>query len=66
MTLYFDYNATTPLDPRVLERMLPTYAATYANASSLHRSGQSGIYRAQFPAQPKFANQFAIGQRRSG
>ena len=41
MTLYFDYNATTPLDPRVLERMLPTYAATYANASSLHRSGRN-------------------------
>lgn len=41
MTLYFDYNATTPLDPRVLERMLPTYAAKYANASSLHRSGRN-------------------------
>jgi len=41
MTLYFDHNATTPLDPRVLERMLPVFRATYANASSLHRTGRN-------------------------
>lgn len=41
MSLYFDHNATTPLDPRVLEAMLPTFDARYANASSLHRSGRN-------------------------
>ena len=41
MTLYFDHNATTPLDPRVLEAMLPSFEARYANASSLHRSGRN-------------------------
>ena len=29
MRVYFDYNATTPVDPRVLEAMLPyTYQVT--------------------------------------
>ena len=39
MTLYFDHNATTPLDPRVLEAMLPTFEARYANASRLGDAG---------------------------
>ena len=37
---YFDYNATTPVDPRVLEAMLPYFGPEYGNASSLHRFGQ--------------------------
>lgn len=41
MPVYFDHNATTPLDPRVLEAMLPYLTGPYANASSLHRQGRA-------------------------
>lgn len=41
MSLYFDHNATTPLDSRVLEAMLPVFDPRYANASSLHRAGRN-------------------------
>ena len=40
MNLYFDYAATTPLDERVLDAMLPYLREGYANPSSLHRPGQ--------------------------
>lgn len=40
MSLYFDHNATTPLDPRVLDAMLPWLHGGYANAASLHRGGR--------------------------
>lgn len=40
MSLYFDHNATTPLDPRVLEAMRPWLEGGYANAASLHRGGR--------------------------
>jgi cysteine desulfurase len=40
MRLYLDHNATSPLDPRVLEAMLP-YLQTQANASSLHAAGRA-------------------------
>jgi len=39
--VYFDHNATTPLDPRVLEGMLPYLAAQYGNASSRHEYGRA-------------------------
>lgn len=32
--IYLDYNATTPVDPRVIDRMLPFFSAHYGNASS--------------------------------
>ncbi|MGH9735574.1 MAG: cysteine desulfurase family protein [Candidatus Acidiferrales bacterium] len=38
--IYLDYNATTPLDPRVLEAMLPCMQGTFGNASSIHSAGQ--------------------------
>lgn len=34
--IYLDYNATTPLDPRVLEEMLPFFSDQFGNASSVH------------------------------
>jgi cysteine desulfurase len=36
---YFDHNATTPLDERVLEAMLPYLRGEYGNASSRHDYG---------------------------
>ena len=39
--IYLDHNATTPLDPRVLEAMLPLMTGPYANASSQHRMGRA-------------------------
>ncbi|EEA06060.1 aminotransferase, class V family protein [Cryptosporidium muris RN66] len=32
--LYFDYQATTPVDPRVLDKMLPLYTELYGNSHS--------------------------------
>ncbi|MFZ9649236.1 MAG: cysteine desulfurase family protein [Fluviibacter sp.] len=39
-TLYFDHNATTPLDPLVLEAMLPYMGANFANASATYTAGR--------------------------
>ncbi|HEX9188429.1 MAG TPA: aminotransferase class V-fold PLP-dependent enzyme, partial [Vicinamibacteria bacterium] len=38
--VYLDHNATTPLDPEVLEAMLPFLREDYGNPSSLHSFGQ--------------------------
>lgn len=40
MAVYLDYNATTPIDERVLEAMLPYLRAHHGNPSSLHRQGR--------------------------
>ena len=37
--IYFDYNATTPIDPRVLEAMLPYLREQFGNPSSSHDYG---------------------------
>lgn len=37
---YFDYNATTPTDPRVVEAMLPFFTDRFANISSIYRFAQ--------------------------
>lgn len=41
MPVYLDHNATTRLDPRVLESMMPYLTGPYGNASSLHRFGRA-------------------------
>jgi cysteine desulfurase len=39
--VYFDHNATTPLDPRAREAMLPWLGERHGNAASAHRAGQA-------------------------
>ena len=39
--IYLDYNATTPCDARVVEKMLPYFNELYANpANGYHRFGR--------------------------
>ncbi|HXT50272.1 MAG TPA: cysteine desulfurase family protein, partial [Thermoanaerobaculia bacterium] len=38
--VYFDHNATSPVDPRVRDAMLPWLSELHGNASSAHRAGQ--------------------------
>jgi cysteine desulfurase len=42
---YFDHNATTPVDPLVLETFTETAREVYGNASSIHHFGQSAKQR---------------------
>jgi cysteine desulfurase len=39
-SVYFDYNATTPLAPEVREAMLPFWGEIFGNPSSLHHVGR--------------------------
>ncbi len=56
--VYLDHNATTPLDPRVLEGMLPYLREQYGNASSRHEYGRAAR-RAVDEARQRVA--FAVG-----
>jgi cysteine desulfurase len=38
--IYLDYNATTPIDPRVAEAMVPCLTGLYGNPSSTHVEGR--------------------------
>ncbi len=40
MRIYFDHNATTPVDPAVIETITTCLAEAYGNASSVHHFGQ--------------------------
>jgi len=55
MSVYLDYNATTPLDKRVLDAMMPFLCEQFGNASSGHQSGRiaraaMGVAREQVAA----------------
>lgn len=38
--IYFDYAATTPVDPKVLKAMMPYFSDKFANSMSFHSMGQ--------------------------
>jgi cysteine desulfurase len=40
--VYLDYAASTPVDGRVVEKMLPYFGGHFGNPSSVHRFGQEG------------------------
>lgn len=41
--IYLDHSATTPVDPRVRDAMLPYFTELFGNPSSLHRYGQQAL-----------------------
>jgi len=45
MRIYFDHNATTPVDPAVVETMTAVLRDDYGNASSVHHFGQQAKAR---------------------
>src|SRR5512135_100640 len=45
MTVYFDYNATTPLDPHIRQAMLPYLDGVWGNPSSVHSIGREARAR---------------------
>ncbi len=40
--VYLDYSASTPVDPCVLDVMMPYFSEIYGNSTSSHRQGQLG------------------------
>lgn len=43
--IYFDNNSTTPVLPEVLEAMLPSFAESFGNPSSIHTCGRRALER---------------------
>ena len=39
-TIYRDHNATTPVDPLVVEKMIPFFTDGFGNPSSAHKKGE--------------------------
>jgi cysteine desulfurase len=52
--IYLDHAATTPVDPRVVEAMLPYFSQSYGNASSIYTLGRAA-HKALDEAREKIA-----------
>lgn len=59
--LYLDHNATTPVDPRVVDVMMPFFTEIFGNPSSVEHQHGNIAGRAVFDARAKIAA--AIGAR---
>ncbi|MBI1657660.1 MAG: cysteine desulfurase [Thaumarchaeota archaeon] len=57
---YLDYNATTPVDRRVLETMMPLFAERFGNPSSGHGSGRTAAQAVE-EAREKVADAVGMG-----
>lgn len=57
--IYLDHASTTPLDPLVLEAMLPFFNEEFGNPHSQHRCGQKAI-RAIDRVRSRFAHMFSV------
>ncbi|MDI3496096.1 MAG: cysteine desulfurase [Patescibacteria group bacterium] len=55
MRVYLDNAATTPLDPRVLKKMLPYFTEKFGNPASIHALGQEAFIALE-EAREKVAN----------
>lgn len=42
-SVYLDHAATTPVDPRVVDAMLPFFTERFGNPSSIHRYGRAAL-----------------------
>ena len=60
--IYFDHSATTPLDPEVLDAMLPYLRDNFGNASSVYGLGQTAR-RAVDQARDEVAAYFGVQAR---
>ncbi len=63
-TMYFDHAATTPVDPQVLEAMLPYFGERYGNPSEMHRLGREARAAVE-EARAKVPPRSAPARRRS-
>ena len=63
--IYLDYNATTPTDPRVVEKMLPFFTERFGNAASRHHQWGSDAAQAVERAREEVAQLIGADPRES-